>query len=331
MLFTKDTDSFYLDAEVMKEYRQHREFFFDKNVMLATFGAGMLWFFCRSNIQYGLSDGIYFSTACVAMSLTVIIYIGQLPLQIFQDSNLSYCKRLRSTFSIAWIRFLFHDCLAIFGTLGGCVNFYGRSVSAQCPRNVSLWNSQRCNHVADASSMPTESVVFMLVLPLYLQMLISGLSFKASFACFCLTTISIALAISQMDGHLEVWIFLTSFLVLLIMYNSERLSRVTFRRYCHVHRVEVEKRGLIGLQLQAVNDLNSEKMSHLTEIFKMRSQEECRLTEIEKKHMIALLGNVAHDLKTPLQSFLMDLEALKAAIAQLQCKLCADCCNTLYA
>ena len=318
MLFTKSKDSFYLDGEVMEEYRQHKEFFFDTNIMLATFGAGLSWFLFRSNILESLNDGFYYSSASIAMTLSAILFILQWPLQIFQDSECFYCKCLRSTFCVAWIRFLCHDCLAILGTLGVCFNFYGRAISAQCPDNVTLWNSQRCNHVAVASSMPTDSVVFLLILPLYLQMLISGLSFKASFACFCLTTISIALVISQLGGQLEIWIFLTSFLVLLTMYNYERLSRITFLRYCHVHRVEFEKSRLIGLQLQAVDELNSEKKSHLTEIFKMRSQEEYRLTESEQKHMIALLGNVAHDLKTPLQSFLMDLEALKAAIIQLQ-------------
>jgi hypothetical protein len=318
MPFRMDPDSFDLDAEVMKEYRQHKEFFFDKNIMLITLATGTVWFLFRSNIVDSLNDGFFYSSSSIATTLTLVTFIAQLPLQIFQDSNVAYCRFLRSTFSVAWIRFFCHDCLAIFGTLGVCFNFYGRALSAQCPHGVSLWESQRCNHVAEVSSLPTDSVVFLLLVPLFLQMLFSGLSFKASFACFCLTTVFIGLAIYQVGGHLDVWIFLTSFVVLMTMYNSERLSRITFLRYCHVNRVEFEKRSLIGLQLQTVDELNLEKMSHLSEIFKMRSQEEYRLIESEKKHTIALLGNVAHDLKTPLQSFLMDLEALKASIIHLQ-------------
>jgi signal transduction histidine kinase len=34
--------------------------------------------------------------------------------------------------------------------------------------------------------------------------------------------------------------------------------------------------------------------------------------EKEREQMVALIGNVAHDLKTPLQSFHMDLEVLKS-------------------
>lgn len=318
MLFPMGADSFDLDAEVIHEYRQHKEFSFDKNIMLITLGTGVLWFLFRSNILHSLNDGFFYSSSSIAMTLTLAIFIAQLPLQIFQDSNIAYCRYLRSTFSVAWIRFICHDCLAIFGTLGVCFNFYGRAVSPQCPHGVSLWDSQRCNHVAKVSSIPTDSVVFVLLVPLFVQMLFSGLSFKASFACFCLTTAFIGLAITQVGGHLEVWIFLTSFSVLLTMYNQERLSRITFLRYCHVNRVEFEKRGLIGLQLQAIDALNFEKMSHVTEICKMRSQEEYRLLESEKRYTKALLGNVAHDLKTPLQSFLMDLEALKGAIVHLQ-------------
>ena len=56
----------------------------------------------------------------------------------------------------------------------------------------------------------------------------------------------------------------------------------------------------------------------------MTDEAERLLVEKEKKQMIALIGNIAHDLKTPLHSFLMDLESLKTNKGFISCKYCTN-------
>lgn len=66
------------------------------------------------------------------------------------------------------------------------------------------------------------------------------------------------------------------------------------------------------LQQQSENQLLFEKNKHELEIISMKAEEDRRLMEKEREQMVALIGNVAHDLKTPLQSFNIDIESLKS-------------------
>ena len=77
------------------------------------------------------------------------------------------------------------------------------------------------------------------------------------------------------------------------------------------------------MQQQAEHRLKFEKSEHELEIISIKMEEERNLMEKEKAQMVALIGNIAHDLKTPLQSFLFNLESLKAAIVILGCKTTA--------
>ena len=57
-----------------------------------------------------------------------------------------------------------------------------------------------------------------------------------------------------------------------------------------------------------------ERNNHEMEIISIRSDEERKRMSSEHAQMVSLIGNVAHDLKTPLQSVGIDLESLKAKL-----------------
>ena len=57
-----------------------------------------------------------------------------------------------------------------------------------------------------------------------------------------------------------------------------------------------------------------ERKNHEMEIISIRSDEERKRMASEHAQMVSLIGNVAHDLKTPLQSVGIDLESLKAKL-----------------
>jgi signal transduction histidine kinase len=154
--------------------------------------------------------------------------------------------------------------------------------------------------------------MYLYLLPLLCQSLIHGMTFRATFICWCICTISAATSLVYVEGRLELQTFLGSLLILAIAYRYEKLARLTFAHNRKTTAVEKEKRKYMLLQQQAEHQLLSEKNKHELEILSLKAEEECRLLEREQEQMVALIGNVAHDLKTPLQSFLMDLESLKA-------------------
>jgi signal transduction histidine kinase len=64
--------------------------------------------------------------------------------------------------------------------------------------------------------------------------------------------------------------------------------------------------------------------NHVLELTNIQIAEEKRLAIVERDALNALIGNVAHDLKTPLQSFVLNLELLKARITRDDAKLSDD-------
>jgi signal transduction histidine kinase len=58
------------------------------------------------------------------------------------------------------------------------------------------------------------------------------------------------------------------------------------------------------------------RLRHEREIIEIHREEERGSMEKEREQMVSLIGNIAHDLKTPLQSFRMDLELLKSGMIQ---------------
>ena len=97
--------------------------------------------------------------------------------------------------------------------------------------------------------------------------------------------------------------------------------RLTFYQKRQTALAEKDKRKCVLLQQHAEHQLLFEKNSYAMKILAMKAEEECKLMEMERTQMVALLGNVAHDLKTPLQSFLMDLESLRESLVILPSKL----------
>ena len=109
-------------------------------------------------------------------------------------------------------------------------------------------------------------------------------------------------------------------IVLAIHYRHEKLARVTFGHNIRTAHLEKQKRKHIILQQVAERDLMSSNLKHHLEIMSLKAHEECRLIEKEHQQMVAMIGNIAHDLKTPLQSFLMDLESLKSDESFSKCE-----------
>ena len=121
------------------------------------------------------------------------------------------------------------------------------------------------------------------------------------------------------------WILLIPFIVLATHYRHEKLARVTFGHNRRTALLEKQKRKHILLQQGAERDLLSANLKHDLEILSLKAQEECRLIEKEHQQMVAMIGNIAHDLKTPLQSFIMDLESLKSDESFCECERFRRC------
>ena len=106
--------------------------------------------------------------------------------------------------------------------------------------------------------------------------------------------------------------------MLFALLNFLFLTPVVFHSKEVAEAEEQKHRRMVHHQLME-HDLSERNMliernNHEMEIISIRSDEERKRMSTEHAQMVSLIGNVAHDLKTPLQSVGIDLESLKAKL-----------------
>ena len=322
---TSKEQSFVFDAELMREYQEYQRVNFDITVMIIMAVQGVIFYIGRCNIMHLLDDGIYFALAALSMSCALLLYL----IYVFGFTIKYFCHEKKSILYRSSQYFLnsprlidlYKNVIAIAGTFGLTFGLIGRVMSGQCAANVTLWETQRCNPVASASSIPYDHALTLLVLPLVLQSALNGMSYRGTLVCWFISTISVMICLILVHGWLEAWTMLNFVTILVVIFKHEKQARMMFTHIKTTLAAEKEKMEHILLQQDAERNLSTEKAKHELEILAIKADEECRLMEKEQQQMVAMIGNIAHDLKTPLQSFLMDLESLKADEGFSQCKL----------
>ena len=119
-----------------------------------------------------------------------------------------------------------------------------------------------------------------------------GISIGALIVCWALVVFFVAYALMELNGWLEVWSLLYSIIFMNISCEMERFNRVIFIQSKVVAR-SIDCRNSLGRILKG-----------------KYAEDERKMKEQETLQLRSLMGNVAHDMKTPLHSIEADLEAL---------------------
>ena len=316
--------SLLFDDEYMIEYQEYQRGHVDLTVMIIMSILGIIFYFGRCNIIHTFDDGKYFAIAALSISCALLLYL----IYLFGFSIKCFCNEKKSILyrssqlivTSPWLTDLYKDFIAIASTLGLSFGLIGRVMNGQCAANVTLWETQRCNPVASASSIPYDHAINLLVMPLILQSALNGMTYRGTLICWFISAISVMISLVRVEGWHEVWTMLNFVTILVVSFKHEKQARMMFTYIKTTLAAEKEKMEHILLQQSAERNLSTEKTKHELEILAIKADEECRLMEKEQQQMVAMIGNIAHDLKTPLQSFLMDLESLKADEGFSKCK-----------
>ena len=228
-------------------------------------------------------------------------------------------RRLVYYMKVRWVETFITDCIPILGTLGIAFGLYGRVMNGPCHDDISLWDTQRCNPCARSKSIPLDHFIFLILVPAFAQSLVIGMTFRALVICWTISLAGATLSFLRVNAQCDVWPLIGHFVIIITTFRYEELRRQTFSNKNRTAAAEKEKQKCILLQQQAEHQLLFEKNNHESEIHKMEAEEECRLMVKEQEQMVALIGNIAHDLKTPLQSFMVDLEALETDVDYRKC------------
>ena len=204
------------------------------------------------------------------------------------------------------------DVIAVTLALATGMYLMARVYTGQCQDMDNIWKSQTCNPVADAHSIPHDQVILMYTIPIVTQIVLRGVSIYALALSFMCAVIYVTLALLHVQGWAELWTLLYSPIFMNISFEIERSMRVSF----------IQNKLLVtatSLKLQQESDFNllTMKNNHQIELLQISTESEKKLREVESYQLRSLMGNVAHDLKTPLHSIEADLEVLNAFITRI--------------
>lgn len=195
------------------------------------------------------------------------------------------------------------DVIGILGTLVHGIYLLARVYSGVCEESTNMFNSQYCNPVAGSNSIPHDQVLLLYAIPIVCQCLFRGISVQAIVTSWIATILFVLFALIEVKGWLQIWTLAYSIIFMNISHEIERSYRVMY-----VQRMKVE----YSAKVTERHKLNTQAKSLSIE---------AELREREHLQLRSLMGNVAHDLKTPLHSFEADLEVLNVLICQIPSNL----------
>jgi signal transduction histidine kinase len=216
----------------------------------------------------------------------------------FCAMGVKYCTRHGYQISPRWVELSnsnYHlpDLAAVLASVTHALELIGRVRNGQCPEGTSLWDSQGCNPVADAHSVPHDSVIVLFLVPILILTYFKGCTIQAAAVGSVIGLVGTSVALWMTGGYLQLYTALYGGIFALVTFEAERTKRVSFLL---TRSVRIKQESLHKEQLAAVTSMNK-----------------AMLVEAEMKQLRALMGNVAHDLKTPIACIAADIALMRDA------------------
>ena len=292
------------DPELHRQYISSQRKYFDKLTLIPLVTVMYTTVVSRYNLIYINLGNPSFVIALGLLILINLIFIPYFVARIivnYTPTTKRHCTNYQ--YSKEWLRLCYackiEDVIGILTEVITGMYLLGRVYEGQCGADVNVWKTQCCNPVADLKSIPTDQVILLYLIPLVLQNVLRGISIQALVFCYILSLLFVILAIAHVGSLIEIWTIMHSLTFLILVLMGERSMRVTF-----IH----------GQAMLTVVQLNAKKEMELLEL---STENDRKLKEKEFSQLRSLMGNVAHDLKTPLHSIEADLEVLRLYITKV--------------
>jgi len=326
LLLLKSENKFpWLSETESLEYKKYSRMCFDAMSIGPLIFLITVFYCCHANFQYALVDGPFFIAGLVfgliaSYQYYALFLLGHTVRRFnLCDSSKSFIRSFELFFVFSSN---FEDSIAIMATISASSYLYARVLNGQCAPDTTLWGSQRCNPVALSHSVPMDHMLYVSFFPLMHQLILRGISIHGVFACWVISTVFIIATVVHAEAWLELWSVYASLFILCTAFEHERFCRVCFFQSKRVKADDSRniKRMVSQQKMEqdlAVKNLLIERNNHEKEIQAIRTEEERKRMAFEHDQLVSLIGNVAHDLKTPLQSVGIDLESLKAKLTSV--------------
>ena len=244
-------------------------------------------------------------TACMAVSVFSGWYYF-----VIQAARLTGRKRLFAAVKekFEWCPFRIEEILLVSTVLTTTWFLVSRVLTGQCPPGTTIFLQQTCNQHANSGGIPPEMVYGIYWFPLMAQLMIRNVSIRT----LALTSIAgfATVAFCIIYGNLwnDYFVMITWIWYSNASFEIERLQRIG---YTQTLKLLDQKE----LELEQVKQERTMQEVMAAQQLKLdRTEDEKRLKESEALQLRSLMGNVAHDLKTPLFTIEADVETLKMIV-----------------
>jgi signal transduction histidine kinase len=211
------------------------------------------------------------------------------------------------------------DVIALLSATGFGLLLIGRMVAGQCPSNTTMWTSQNCNNVAVRNSVPIDNILACYLCPVTAQLLLRGIRFKTIILCWIIGIAFVIAAIIFVEGHYHVYTILFSLTFLYIPFEIERFMRISYAQQQELKNQVIRERLREDKKRIDERERLETDLRDLQSVYeKQKMEQEKEAAELECHHLRSLIGNVAHDLKTPIQSISMGIEVLRSEFLSLR-------------
>ena len=226
------------------------------------------------------------------------------------------------------------DVVCVVYTLSVSALLLSRVMAGPCAVNGSIWESQRCNPVAASNSVPHDSVLLLYAIPIANQAWMKGTTLTAVVGSYAIALVTVTVGLTWVNGPLQLYSVLWGLTFACVSVELERWMRVAFVRHKLVvagRQAAIEgirkdaelRRSYDSIQAARLAAMKSEKRVHAAALKEKEHSARMRelnndkhLAKKEQEMMRHIMGNVAHDLKTPLHSIVAEVGCLRDALDQ---------------
>jgi signal transduction histidine kinase len=198
--------------------------------------------------------------------------------------------------------------MLISGLVTNSIFLISRVMVGQCPPDTTLFLQQACNQQASSGGIPSELVYGGYLLPMLTQLCFRNIGIRTLVFCnfFGFITVAFCIIYGNLWNDyfcLVAWVFFSN-----ASFEIERLQRVGYAQTVKI----LDQKELEMEQLKHERTMQEALTAQKMKLD--RAEDEKRLKEAEAVQLRSLIGNVAHDLKTPLFTIEADLETLKMIV-----------------
>ena len=228
-----------------------------------------------------------------------------------------------------WFPYRLEDVMTLGGVCIWSLLLIGRMLEGQCPTGTkTFWSQQTCNPFANHGGIPSGMVSSLYSIPFLAQLCMKCVSIPALVLCYMISFSVVVFCVfyttnssyhSSYPDCIIIALFITA------TFEITRLQRLNYldllkskeQEELAIDSVKQEQSIQILVQQLKLDRAEEEKRRALQQLQLDRVEDEKRLKEAETVQLRSLIGNVVHDLKTPLFAIEADLDMLKTSYSFL--------------